>query len=52
MVDGKTINVAEGHIPLKPLRTEVCDKKDWSKAIFCSPSIYYASHTVYSKEMT
>jgi hypothetical protein len=47
VVEGKSLEVVDGHIPLG---TTVRGEKDWPKAIFLSPSIYYSAHPVYSKE--
>ena len=46
MVYGKSLSIAPGHIPLG---IEFQGKKDWSRAIFVSPSIYYAANPVYAK---
>ena len=40
------MNIVEGHIPLG---IEVRGYKDWAKAIFVSPSIFYAGDPCYSK---
>jgi hypothetical protein len=45
-VNGKKLGIVEGHIPLG---AEFQGKKNWSRAIFISPSVYYAAHPVYSK---
>lgn len=47
VVDGKRLKPVDGHISEG---VSVGGKKDWAKAIFVSPSIYYAAHPVYSKE--
>ena len=46
-VDGALLEVVEGHVPLG---TNVSGFKDWSRAIFLSPSVYYSAHPVYAKE--
>jgi hypothetical protein len=47
-VDGKKLDVVAGHISLA---TGLLGHKDWARAVFLSPSIYYAAHPVYSKEV-
>ena len=42
----KKIDVVGGHIPLGLTHIGI---KNWSNAVFVSPSIYYAAHPVYSK---
>lgn len=46
IIEGKKIDIVPGHIPLG---TSFQGKNNWSKAIFVSPSIFYAAHPVYSK---
>jgi hypothetical protein len=40
------LKIVEGHIPLGQ---EVRGVKDWAKAIFVSPSIFYAGDPCYAK---
>lgn len=47
VVNGKKIDIVKGHIPLG---RDFHGKKDWSRAIFISPSVYHAAHPVYAKE--
>lgn len=47
IVDGKKLEIVPGHIPLG---ADFQGKKNWSKAVFVSPSIYYSAHPVYAKE--
>ena len=44
--NGTEIKPLKGHIPLK---TKLAGFDDWAKAIFVSPSIFYAGHPVYAK---
>jgi hypothetical protein len=46
--DGTEIKPLEGHIPLK---TSLEGFDDWAKAIFVSPSIFYAGHPVYARRI-
>ena len=46
IVDGKNLTIVPGHIPLG---TNFQGKKDWSRAVFVTPSIYYAADPVYAK---
>ena len=48
LIDGTEIKPLEGHIPLK---TSLEGFDDWAKAIFVSPSIFYAGHPVYAKRI-
>jgi len=47
--DGTEIKPLEGHIPLK---TSLEGFDDWAKAIFVSPSIFYAGHPVYARRIS
>ncbi len=40
------LKCVEGHVPLGK---EVAGYKDWAKAIFVSPSIYYSGNPIYAK---
>ena len=44
--DGTSINPMSGHIPLN---STVAGIKNWAKAIFVSPSLFYASDVVYAE---
>ena len=44
--NGSTIKVPEGHIPTG---IEVMGIKEWAKAIFVTPSIFYAADCAYSE---
>lgn len=44
--DGTEIKPLEGHVPLN---IKVAGFDNWAKAIFVSPSIFYAGHPVYAK---
>ena len=46
--DGTEIKPLPGHVKLK---TKVDKFEDWAKAIFVSPSIFYAGHPVYAKKI-
>ena len=46
--DGSKIKPLEGHVKLK---TKVDKFDDWAKAIFVSPSIFYAGHPAYAKKI-
>ena len=46
--DGTDIKPLPGHIPLK---TSLAGFDDWAKAVFVSPSIFYAGHPVYAKRI-
>ena len=46
--NGFEIKPLDGHVPLG---IEVEDIKDWAKAIFVSPSIFYAGHPVYAQTL-
>ena len=46
--DGTTINPLEGHISLD---VTVSGIKNWAKAIFVSPSLFYASDVVYAERI-
>ena len=45
---GETVMPPSGHIPVE---TFYAEKKNWSKAVFATPSIMYASHPCYSENM-
>ena len=47
-MDGKEVKTVVGHIQMG---TSLAGIKDWPRAIFLSPSIYYAAHPVYAKEL-
>ena len=47
VVGGKKLDIVPGHIPLG---SNFQGKEDWSRAVFVSPSIYYAANPVYAKE--
>ena len=44
--NGTEIKPLEGHVPLG---VKVEDIQDWAKAIFVSPSVFYAGHPIYAK---
>ena len=44
--NGFEIKPLKGHVPLN---TKVANIKDWARAIFVSPSIFYAGHPAYAK---
>ena len=44
--NGLEIKPLEGHVELG---VEVGDIKDWARAIFVSPSVFYAGHPIYAK---
>ena len=46
--NGQEIKPLEGHVPLG---IQVQDIRDWAKAIFVSPSIFYAGHPAYAKTL-
>lgn len=46
--DGTEIKPLKGHIKLK---TKVDKFDDWARAIFVSPSIFYAGHPVYARKI-
>mgnify|MGYP002626075222 CR=1 FL=1 len=46
--NGISIRVNSGHIPLEKSLFEI---KEWGKAVFVSPSIFYSAHVVYSERI-
>ena len=46
--NGKTINVNPGHIPLNYCVSGI---QFWAKAVFVSPSIFYAANPIYSERI-
>jgi hypothetical protein len=48
VVDGEKIDICPGHIAIDKT---VMGLKNWAQSIFTSPSIYYSSNPVYSKEV-
>lgn len=49
LIDAREIKPLKGHIPLK---TKLEGFDDWAKAIFVSPSIFYAGHPVYARRIS
>ena len=48
LTDGTTVNVLDGYIPLD---ATVSGIKNWARAIFVSPSLFYASDVVFAERI-